>query len=119
MVDLIDQQREAYGVEPICALWPIAPSTYYRCKQLARYPQQRRACAQRDAALRPEIVRVYEDNHGVYGARKIWKQLNREGIEVACCTVEHLMKALGLVGIRRGRCCVITVADDLAEKPQD
>lgn len=117
MVEFIDREREVYGVEPICEVLPIAPSTYYRNKHLARHPQQRCARVQHDEWLAPEIARVYEDNNGVYGARKIWKQLKRESIQVARCTVERLMRGLGLEGVRRGKRCVTTIPDELADKP--
>jgi len=119
MVEFIDHQREAHGVEPICEILPIAPSTYYRCKRLQSQPDQRCARVQRDEVLRPEIVRVYKANLQVYGARKIWKQLNRESIKVARCTVERLMKTLGLEGVRRGKRCITTIPDELADKRQD
>lgn len=119
MVEFIDRERNVYGVEPICDVLPIAPSTYYRSKHLERHPQQRCARAVRDEALMPEIVRVYEENNGVYGARKVWKQLKRESISTARCTVERLMGALGLEGVRRGRRCVTTIPDELAAKPLD
>jgi putative transposase len=119
MVDFIDAHREAYGVEPICALLPIAPSTYYELKRRERDPSRRSARAQRDAQLRPEIVRVWHANRRVYGAKKVWKQLIREGIPVARCTVARLMRDLGLRGVIRGRRVKTTVADPLAERPQD
>lgn len=119
MVEFIDRERDVYGVESICEVLPIAPSTYYRSKHLERHPQQRCARVQRDEMLAPEIVRVYEENNGVYGARKVWKQLKRESITVARCTVERLMGALGLEGVRRGRRCVTTIPDELAAKPLD
>lgn len=119
MVAFIDQERESHGVESICEVLPIAPSTYYRCKHLQANPDHRCARALQDDVLRPEIVRVYEENHSVYGARKVWKQLNREAIEVARCTVERLMGDLQLEGVRRGRRCITTIPGDLADKPLD
>ena len=119
MVAFIDQLREVYGVESICKVLPIAPSTYYRYKQIESNPDQRSERAQRDDRLKPEIKRVYEENHRAYGARKVWKQLNREGIRVARCTVERLMGQLQLVGVQRGKRCVTTLRDDLAHRPQD
>lgn len=119
MVSFIDQEREGYGVESICEVMPIAPSTYYRCKYLDVYPEQRCQRTQRDDELKPEIQRVYEENHRAYGARKVWRQLNREGIKVARCTVERLMRALNLEGVRRGKRCVTTIPDELADKPLD
>ncbi len=119
MVEFIDQERKSYGVEPICKVLPIAPSTYYRCKQLAAHPDQRCDRAKRDEELKPEITRVYEENLQVYGARKVWKQLNREDIAVARCTVERLMGDMGLEGVRRGKPCRTTIPDELADKPLD
>ena len=119
MVEFIDSQRKAYGVEPICEILPIAPSTYYRCKHLQANPDQRSARAQRDEQLKPEITRVFDENQQVYGARKVWKQLNREAIPVARCTVERLMNELGLEGVRRGKRCITTTPDELADKPLD
>ncbi|WKD48669.1 IS3 family transposase [Microbulbifer spongiae] len=119
MVAFIDQEREAHGVESICEVLPIAPSTFYRCKHLQANPEQRCARAQRDDELKPEIQRIYEENHRVYGARKVWKQLNREDVKVARCTVERLMKVLQVEGVRRGKRCVTTIPDELADKPLD
>lgn len=119
MVEFIDQEREAIGVESICKVLPIAPSTYYRYKQLAANPDLRSDRIRRDEELEPEITRVYEENLRVYGARKVWKQLNREEIPVARCTVERLMSKLGLEGVRRGKPCRTTIPDELADKPLD
>lgn len=115
----IDQYRENYGVEPICDVLPIAPSTYHRYKWLERHPERRSDRAKRDEVLCREIQRVWDANRRVYGARKVWKQLNRESIPVARCTVERLMGKLGLEGVRRGRRCVTTIPADLADKPLD
>ena len=119
MVAFIDRERGVHGVESICAVLQIAPSTYYRYKHLEAHPEQRCMRAQRDVALKPEIERVYQENRCVYGARKVWKQLQREAFPVARCTVERLMGELGLEGVRRGRRCITTLADELAEKPLD
>ena len=119
MVAFIDAPRKAYGVEPICAQLPIAPSTYYEAKACERDPSRRSARAQRDAALRPEIARVWHANSDVYGVQKVWKQLNRERIPVARCTVARLMHDLGLRGVVRGRHVQTTVPDLLADRPQD
>ena len=119
MVAFIDAHRKAYGVEPICAQLPIAPSTYYEEKRREREPSRRSARAQRDAALRPEISRVWHANYDVYGAVKVWKQLNRERISVARRTVARLMHDLGLHGVVRGRHVQTTVPDLLADRPQD
>jgi putative transposase len=110
-----------WGVEPICRVLsehgcPIAPSTYYDALSRSQKPCAR---ARRDDVLRGEIVRVHADNYGVYGARKVWLALNREGIAVARCTVERLMRELGLVGARRGRRVRTTVPDGAAARPAD
>ena len=96
----IDAHKDRFGVEPICAVLPIAPSTYYEQKARARDPSRLPPRAQRDAALKPEIERVWHENHDVYGARKVWLQLKREGIDVARCTVRRLMREPGFT--RRG-----------------
>ena len=97
----IDEHRGSYGVEPICAVLPIAPSTYYAHKTMQANPTLRSVRAQRDELLKPEIRRVWMQNFQVYGAKKVWKQLNREGITVARCTVARLMKDLELCGVTR------------------
>jgi len=119
MVIFIDQHREDYGVEPICKLLPNAPSTYRRRKYLEQYPERRSERAQRDEQLMPEIQRVWKENHRNYGAHKVWKQLHRESVPAARCTVERLMKQLGLEGVRRGKRCKTTIPDDVAHKPLD
>jgi putative transposase len=120
MVDFIEEEREVYGVEPICALLPIAPSTYYTQKARRQDPEKRPVRAKRDDELCKEIKRVYEENKFVYGANKVWRQLRREGIRAARCTVERLMKAMGLYGAVRGKAFKITtVADESAERPAD
>lgn len=119
MVAFIDAHREAYGVEPICAVLPIAPSTYYEQKARTADPRRLPARAQRDARLRPEIQRVWQANRRVYGAKKVWKQLNRETIPVARCRVARLMRALGLQGVVRGRRIRTTIPAPLAERPRD
>ena len=119
MVDFIDRHRDQYGVEPICAQLPIAPSQYYEAKAREIDPERRPSRLRRDEALLPQIHRVYEENFGVYGARKVWRQLSREEIEVARCTVERLMRSLGLRGVVRGRKCRTTIPDDRAERPLD
>jgi transposase InsO family protein len=119
MVSFIDEHRADYGVEPICAQLPIAPSMYYECKAREVDPDRLPARARRDLELSGEIQRVYDENFQVYGARKVWRQLNREQIAVARCTVERLMRCLGLQGVVRGRSCRTTVSDDAAERPAD
>lgn len=120
MVSFIDDHREVYGVEPICAVLPIAPSTYYAHKAQQRDPEQRSLRAKCDALLRVEIARVWEANFQVYGVRKVWRQLTREGVPVARCTVARLMGGLGLSGAVRGQAFkVTTVADESAARPAD
>ena len=120
MVAFIDAEREAHGIEPICAQLPIAPSTYYAQKAQARDPAKRSARAQRDATLRDAIQRVWEANFRVYGVAKVWRQLQREGIPVARCTVARLMRALGVRGAVRGRAFTITTsAAEAAARPAD
>lgn len=119
MVSFIDAHRAEHGVEPICAQLPIAPSTYYAHKAREAAPERLPARVQRDQALRVEIQRVWEENFRVYGARKVWRQLKREGFSVARCTVERLMNTLGLRGVIRGKSCRTTVPDDLADRPAD
>jgi putative transposase len=114
MIAYIDANRHRFGVEPICRVLPIAPSTYYAAKR--RPPS---AKALRDEELKVEIRRVHEDNFGVYGARKIWRQLHREGVPVARCTVERLMGALGLAGVRRGKPRRTTAPQEGATRPAD
>lgn len=116
----IEAHRGGYGVEPICAQVPIAPSTYYAWRAQARDPVRQSPRAQRDAALRVEIQRVWDENFRVYGAEKVWRQLRREAIVAARCTVERLMRALGLRGVTRGRAFTITtVRDDGTTRPAD
>ena len=120
MVQFIDQHRKAYGVEPICAVLPIAPSTYFRWKTQQQDPTRRSARAQRDADLREAIQKIWDDNEQVYGAEKVWKQLRRDGESVARCTVERLMRHMGLRGAVRGRAWIVTTrADDTAARPAD
>ncbi len=98
MKAFIDDHRAVYGVEPICRVLPIAPSTYRAHAACAADPSRASARVRRDAALRPEITRVWEGNFKVYGVRKVWRQLLREGIDVARCTVARLMRQMGLQG---------------------
>ncbi len=119
MVAFIDDHRAAYGVEPICAVMPIAPSTYYEQKARQADPTRQPARAQRDAQLQPAIQRVWDANLQVYGAKKVWKQLNREGVRVARCTVGRLMGTMGLRGVVRGRPCRTTIPEAAAEHPRD
>ncbi|EPR0096240.1 IS3 family transposase [Escherichia coli] len=103
MMPLLDKLREQYGVGPVCSELHIAPSTYYHCQQQRHHPDKRSARAQRDDWLKKEILRVYDENHQVYGVRKVWRQLLREGIRVARCTVARLMAVMGLAGVLRGK----------------
>ncbi|MDS1444769.1 IS3 family transposase [Shigella boydii] len=103
MMPLLDKLREQYGGGPLCSELHIAPSTYYHCQQQRHHPDKRSARAQRDDWLKKEIQRVYDENHKVYGVRKVWRQLLREGIRVARCTVARLMAVMGLAGVLRGK----------------
>ena len=96
MIAFIDDHRDVHGVEPICEVLPIAPSTYRAHAAMRRDPAKSSARARRDADLREKIRRVFDENFSVYGARKVWRQLSREGESVARCTVERLMRAMGL-----------------------
>ena len=119
MKAFIDEHRDAYGVEPICKVLPIAPSTYHahaaRRADLSKLPARARS----DAALMGEIQRVFEANFHVYGVRKVWRQLGREGIVVARCTVARLMRAMGLKGVVRGKTVRTTIPDPAALCPLD
>lgn len=119
MVSFIDAHRDVYGVEPICKQLPIAPSLYYERKARQADPERMPPRLRRDEALVPEIRRVHEENFGVYGARKVWRQLGREDVAVARCTVERLMRSLGLQGVVRGRKCRTTIGDESAARPLD
>jgi putative transposase len=120
MVDYIDEHRGVHGVEPICNVLPIAPSTYYEKKAQRQDPSRRSERAKRDDELESLIRRVWDENHEVYGAEKVWRQLRREKVDVARCTVERLMSKIGLRGAVRGRAFkVTTVADEAAERPRD
>jgi transposase InsO family protein len=115
----IDEHRGAYGVEPICKVMQIAPSTYWLHAQRSAQPELRPARARRDDALIPQVQRVWNENMQVYGVRKVWRQLNREGIAVARCTVGRLMHRLDLRGVVRGKRVRTTVADAVAACPRD
>jgi putative transposase len=119
MVSFIDTHRDAYGVEPICAQLPIAPSTYYEHKAREAAPDRLPPRVRRDRELSDEIQRVWDENFQVYGARKVWRQLKREQFEVARCTVERLMGVLGLQGTVRGKPCRTTLSDDATDRPAD
>ncbi len=119
MVDFIDAHRDAHGVEPICDVLPIAPSTYYDNLAKRADPARRSDRARRDGALRPEIRRVFEENWSVYGVRKVWHQLRREGFDVARCTVARLMKDMDIQGIIRGKPHKTTIPDKKQPCPLD
>jgi putative transposase len=119
MKGFIDEHRETYGVEPICRVLPIAPSTDYEHAARKADPDRRPARERRDAELCREIRRVFAANFGVYGVRKVWRQMQREGIEVARCTVARLMRQMGLKGVVRGRSIRTTVSDAAAPCPRD
>jgi len=119
MIAFIDDHRDAYGVEPICKVLPIAPSTYRDHVAKRRDPSKQPDRARRDAGLTVEVRRVFEENFGVYGARKVWRQLQREGFGVARCTVARLMRQMGLEGAIRGKPVKTTRSDKAAPCPLD
>jgi putative transposase len=119
MVRFIDEHREEYGVEPICGVLPIAPSTYYHHKAQQADPTRQSQRSQRDETLREEVSRVWKENQEVYGVRKVWRQLNREGHPVARCTVARLMGELGLEGVVRGKQPRTTIPAEVADRPLD
>ena len=108
MVAFIDDHRKTYGGEPICRVLPIAPSTYFRHNAQQADPSRRSARAIRDDVLKAIIRRIWEENHCVYGPRKVWKQMGREGLREARCRVRRLMRAMGLAGAVRGRAWTTT-----------
>ena len=119
MMSFIDDNRDAYGVEPICKALPIAPSTYYVYAARKANPEKVPARVQRDARLEPQIKRVWEENYQVYGLRKVWRQLQREQVSVARCTVERLMRRMGIQGVIRGKPAKTTVSNEALPCPQD
>ena len=119
MVSFIDDHRETYGVEPICAVLPIAPSTYYERKAREADPSRLPARAKRDAVLVAEIERIWRENFQVYGVHKMWRQLHRENLCTARCAVARLMRDLGLRGVVRGRKQKTTIPEDGALRPAD
>jgi len=119
MIAFIDDHRGAYGVEPICRVLPIAPSSYHEHVAQRRDPTRLSLRAQRDMALKPEIARVFAENFEVYGVRKVWRQMKREGFDIARCTVERLMKEMGLQGVIRGKPVRTTVSNKAAPCPLD
>jgi transposase InsO family protein len=119
MIAFIDAHRGAYGVEPICRVLPIAPSTYRAHAARRADPAKAPPRVRRDAVLKAHVRRVWDENFRVYGARKVWRQLNREGIEVARCTVARLMREMGLQGAVRGKTVRTTISDKAAPCPRD
>ena len=119
MIAFIDDRRASYGVEPICRELPIAPSTYHAATARRADPASAPPRVRRDAALRGEIRRVWEENFGVYGVRKVWRQLGREGVNVARCTVARLMRQMSLQGIVRGKSVKTTTSDKSTPCPLD
>ncbi|MGB5077515.1 MAG: IS3 family transposase [Sphingorhabdus sp.] len=119
MITFIDDNRGIYGVEPICKVLPIAPSTYHKHVAQQRDPGRLSARARRDKDLKPEVARVFAENFAVYGVRKVWRQMTREGFSVARCTVERLMRDMGLAGVIRGKPVRTTHSDKAAPCPLD
>jgi transposase InsO family protein len=119
MMAFIDAHRQELGIEPICRELAIAPSPYHEHAVRLADPSRRPARAHSDEAIREQIKRVHEDNYGVYGSRKVWHQLRREGFAVAKCTVERLMRVMGLTGVRRGKGTITTVSNPKAPCPLD
>jgi putative transposase len=119
MIAFIDDHRGAYGVEPICKVLPIAPSTYYDHAAKQTNPEKQSDRAKRDTALQADIGRVFRENFEVYGARKVWRQMRREGSGVARCTVERLMRTMGLQGVVRGKPVKTTISDKATPCPLD
>lgn len=119
MISFIDDHRGTPGVEPICKVLPIALSTYHDHVAKRMDPAKCSARAKKDVALKPEITRVFEDNFAVYGVRKVWRQLKREKLDVASCTVDRFMKEMGLQGVIRGKPIRTTLSDKAASCPLD
>jgi transposase InsO family protein len=119
MIAFIDDHKEAYGIEPICRVLPIAPSTYHEADARRRRPERKPPRVRRDEALKPDILRVFNENFTVYGANKVWRQMKREGFDVARCTVRRLMKTMGLKGIIRGKPHRTTYSDKAVPCPLD
>lgn len=119
MIAFIDDHRGAHGVEPICKVLPIAPSTYRAHVAKRRDPAKLSARARQDAALKIEVRRVFDQNFSVYGVRKVWRQLKRERFNVARCTVSRLMREMGLQGVIRGKPVKTTISDKAAPCPLD
>ncbi len=119
MIGFISDHRTEFGVEPICRVLPIAPATFYEHLAVARDPNRASFRAKQDAVLRREIQRVWDQNFKVYGVRKVWHQMRREGFDVARCTVERLMRELGIQGVVRGKPQKTTRPDKSLPSPRD
>ena len=119
MIAFIDDHRGTHGVEPICKVLPIAPSTYHAHAAKRRDPAKLSARARQDARLKIEVRRVFDENFPVYGVRKVWRQIKREGFDVARCTVSRLMRDMGLQGVIRGKTVKTTISDKAAPCPLD
>jgi len=119
MTSFIGEHRSEYGVEPICRVLPIGPSTYHEPVAQRRDPSRLSPRAQRDEAMRPVVRRVFDANFKVYGVRKVWRQMQREGFQIARCTMERLMRDLGLQGVIRGKPVKTTISDKAAPCPLD
>ena len=119
MIRFIEDHRDVQGVEPICKVLPIAPATFYDHLAKRSDPSRLSARAQRDGELKPEIERVFEDNLSVYGVRKIWHQIGREGFDIARCTVARLTKEIGIEGVIRGKNPKTTIQDKAQSCPLD
>jgi putative transposase len=119
MIAFIDDHRGAYGVEPICKVLPIAPSTYYENVAKRTNPEKLSERTKRDIVLQADIRRMFAENFEVYGARKVWRQLRREGGDVARCTVQRLMRTIGLQGVVRGKPIKTTISDKATPCPLD
>jgi putative transposase len=119
MIEFVDRHRESVGVEPLCRALQIAPSTYYERKTQRVNPDRRSLRRRRDDELCGDIRRVWDSNFGVYGARKVWRQLRREGSTAARCTVERLMRSMGLQGVVRGKVRRTTIPADKDQHPLD
>jgi putative transposase len=119
MITFVDKHRASYGVESICRVLPIAPSTYYHQLACRADPTKLSPRCQRDVSLKPKIQKVWDDNWKVYGVRKTWRQLRREGVDVARCTVARLMADMGLRGVVRGRSLKATISDTSVSCPRD
>ena len=119
MICFIKEHRHVCGVEPICRVLQVAPSTFYACLAVENDPEKASNRAKRDTELRPELKRVWEDNQSVYGARKLWHAMKREKFDVARCTVERLMRNIGIEGVRRGKKIKTTWPDKALPCPMD